>query len=113
MQRAIDGVAGEGSLPWPGTMPARAASTSSVRSARRQTFIILGGAIWALPVTILMYRALPWKTFKIAVAASVRTSAIVFLLVGTATAFGHLLALYRLPDHLTDAMLAISSNRSR
>ena len=61
-------------------------------------------------MTILVYRALSWADFKIAVAASVRTSAVVFLLVGTATAFAYLLALYRLPEHLTDAMLAISSN---
>jgi tripartite ATP-independent transporter DctM subunit len=68
------------------------------------------GAIWALVVTILVYRNLSWANFKIAVAASVRTSAVVFLLVGTATAFAYLLALYRLPDLLTEGMLAISSN---
>jgi tripartite ATP-independent transporter DctM subunit len=68
------------------------------------------GAIWALVVTVVVYRALSWDSFKIAVAASVRTSAVVFLLVGTATAFAYLLALYRLPDLLTEAMLAISSN---
>jgi tripartite ATP-independent transporter DctM subunit len=68
------------------------------------------GAIWALVVTILVYRALTWENFKVAVAASVRTSAVVFLLVGTATAFAYLLALYRLPDLLTEGMLAISSN---
>jgi len=68
------------------------------------------GTIWALAVTILVYRALTWDLFKVAVAASVRTSAVVFLLVGTATAFAYLLALYRLPEHLTDLMLAISDN---
>ncbi|MBX9596274.1 MAG: TRAP transporter large permease [Roseomonas sp.] len=68
------------------------------------------GAIWALLVTILVYRNLTWESFKVAVAAAVRTSAVVFLLVGTATAFAYLLALYRLPDLLTDGMLAISSN---
>lgn len=68
------------------------------------------GAIWALVVTIVVYRALSWDSFKIAVAASVRTSAVVFLLVGTATAFAYLLALYRLPEILTDGMLAISDN---
>jgi tripartite ATP-independent transporter DctM subunit len=68
------------------------------------------GAIWALVVTIAVYRALTWENFKIAVAGSVRTSAVVFLLVGTATAFAYLLALYRLPDLLTEGMLAISSN---
>ena len=46
----------------------------------------------------------------IAVRASVRTTAVVFLLVGTATAFAWLLAMYRLPDILTEGMLAISSN---
>lgn len=68
------------------------------------------GTIWAIAVTVLVYRALTWERFKIAVAASVRTSAVVFLLVGTATAFAYLLALYRLPEHLTDLMLAISDN---
>ena len=68
------------------------------------------GTLWALFVTIIVYRNLSWSDFKIAVAASVRTSAVVFLLVGTATAFAYLLALYRLPDLLTDGMLAISSN---
>jgi tripartite ATP-independent transporter DctM subunit len=68
------------------------------------------GAIWALVVTVIVYRALSWESFKVAVAASVRTSSVVFLLVGTATAFAYLLALYRLPEHLTDAMLAISDN---
>ncbi len=68
------------------------------------------GTIWALLVTIVVYRNLTWENFKIAVAAAVRTSAVVFLLVGTATAFAYLLALYRLPDMLTEGMLAISSN---
>jgi tripartite ATP-independent transporter DctM subunit len=68
------------------------------------------GTIWALLVTIVVYRNLTWENFKVAVAASVRTSAVVFLLVGTATAFAYLLALYRLPDLLTEGMLAISSN---
>ncbi len=68
------------------------------------------GAIWALAVTLLVYRALSWADFVIAVRASVRTTSVVFLLVGTATAFAWLLAMYRLPDILTEGMLAISSN---
>ncbi|WP_439597449.1 TRAP transporter large permease [Falsiroseomonas sp.] len=68
------------------------------------------GTLWALLVTVLVYRSLSFADFKVAVAASVRTSAVVFLLVGTATAFAYLLALYRLPDLLTEGMLAISSN---
>jgi tripartite ATP-independent transporter DctM subunit len=68
------------------------------------------GTIWALLVTLLVYRALPWESFVLAVRTSVRTTAVVFLLVGTATAFAWLLAMYRLPELLTDGMLAISGN---
>lgn len=68
------------------------------------------GAIWALLVTLLVYRNLSWPDFVIAVKASVRTTSVVFLLVGTATAFAWLLAMYRLPELLTEGMLAISAN---
>jgi tripartite ATP-independent transporter DctM subunit len=68
------------------------------------------GTIWAFLVTLLAYRSLSWEGFTTAVAAAVRTSAVVFLLVGTATAFAYLLALYQVPDLLTQAMVAISDN---
>jgi len=68
------------------------------------------GAIWAVLVTLLVYWSLAWADFKTAVAASVRTTAVVFLLVGTASAFAYLLALYQLPGMLTQAMLAISDD---
>jgi tripartite ATP-independent transporter DctM subunit len=68
------------------------------------------GTIWAILVTLLVYRALSWPDFLTAVKASVRTTSVVFLLVGTATAFAWLLAMYRLPEILTEGMLAISSN---
>jgi tripartite ATP-independent transporter DctM subunit len=68
------------------------------------------GTIWAFLVTLLAYRSLSWEGFTTAVAASVRTSAVVFLLVGTATAFAYLLALYQVPDLLTRGMVAISDN---
>ena len=68
------------------------------------------GTIWAILVTFLVYRSLTWENFVISVRASVRTTAVVFLLVGTATAFAWLLAMYRLPDLLTEGMLSISDN---
>jgi tripartite ATP-independent transporter DctM subunit len=68
------------------------------------------GTIWALVVTLIVYRSLSWADFVVAVQASVRTTAVVFLLVGTATAFAYLLALHQFPDLLTRAMLAISEN---
>jgi tripartite ATP-independent transporter DctM subunit len=68
------------------------------------------GTIWAILVTFLVYRSLTWENFVVSVRASVRTTAVVFLLVGTATAFAWLLAMYRLPDLLTEGMLSISDN---
>lgn len=53
------------------------------------------GAIYAVAVTLLVYRELTWKGFKTAVAQSVRTTSLVMILVGCASAFAYMLALDR------------------
>ncbi len=68
------------------------------------------GAIWALVVTIFVYRELTWPAFKLAVFSAVRTTALVMLLVATASAFAYLLALYRVPELLALTMSTISEN---
>ena len=68
------------------------------------------GVIYALLITTLFYRSLSWEAFKIAVIRSVRTTSMVMVLVGCATAFAFLLALYRVPDNLTRFLLTISEN---
>ncbi|SCM66973.1 TRAP transporter large permease [Donghicola eburneus] len=68
------------------------------------------GAIWAILVTTLVYRELTWPAFKLAVITSVRTTALVMLLVATASAFSYLLALYRVPDLLGNFVAGISDN---
>lgn len=68
------------------------------------------GAIYAIVVTALVYRQLRWEPFKKAVYQSVRTTALVMILVGCASAFSYLLALYSVPELLTDALLQISDN---
>ncbi|MEC9483567.1 MAG: TRAP transporter large permease [Halomonas sp.] len=68
------------------------------------------GAIYAIVVTALVYRQLRWEPFKKAVAQSVRTTALVMILVGCASAFSYLLALYSVPELLTDALLNLSDN---
>jgi len=68
------------------------------------------GAIWALVVTIFVYRELTWKAFVAAVRTSVRTTAMVMMLVATASAFSYLLALHQVPVMLAHAATAISSN---
>lgn len=68
------------------------------------------GAIYAIAVTGLVYRQLTWAGFKAAVANSVKTTALVMILVGTASAFGYLLALYRVPETLSLMFTSISAN---
>lgn len=68
------------------------------------------GAIYALVLTAFVYRSLSWEHFKIAVATSVRTTAMVMILIGCAGAFGYLLALYQVPELLSSFLLAISDN---
>ncbi|WP_116083426.1 TRAP transporter large permease [Tropicimonas sp. IMCC34011] len=68
------------------------------------------GAIWAILVTALVYRELTWDKFVLAVVAAVRTTALVMILVATASAFAYLLALYRVPDLLATSVTMISDN---
>lgn len=68
------------------------------------------GAIYAIAVTALVYRELTWKAFRTAVLSAVRTTALVMILVGCASAFGYLLAFYRVPELLTGLLTAVSEN---
>ncbi|MDB4224555.1 TRAP transporter large permease [Granulosicoccus sp.] len=68
------------------------------------------GAMYALILTSLVYRSLTWEKFKLAVVSSVRTTAMVMILIGSANAFGYLLAIYQVPELLSAAMLTISEN---
>ncbi|WP_163559478.1 TRAP transporter large permease [Halomonas sp. NO4] len=68
------------------------------------------GAIYAIVVTGLVYRELRWASFKAAVLQSVRTTALVMILVGCASAFSYLLALYNVPQLLTEVLMALSDN---
>jgi tripartite ATP-independent transporter DctM subunit len=68
------------------------------------------GALYAIVVTAFVYRELSWTAFKAAVASSVRTTALVMILVGCASAFGYMLALYQVPDALAALVTSVSSN---
>lgn len=68
------------------------------------------GVIYALVVTVVAYRSLSWDGFTLAVAKAVRTTALVMVLVGCATAFAYLLALYRVPELLTQLLFTVSEN---
>ncbi len=68
------------------------------------------GAIYALALCTFYYRSLSWVGFKTAVASSVRTTAMVMILIAFASSFAYLLALYQVPAKLSDLLLAISDN---
>ncbi|WP_089794914.1 TRAP transporter large permease [Halomonas korlensis] len=66
------------------------------------------GAIYAIVVTAIVYRELRWASFKAAVLQSVKTTSLVMILVGCASAFSYLLALYNVPEMLTSGLMSIS-----
>jgi tripartite ATP-independent transporter DctM subunit len=68
------------------------------------------GALYALLLTAFVYRSLSWQSFVTAVVTSVRTTAMVMILIGCAGAFAYLLALYQVPTLLTELLITISEN---
>ncbi|WP_422074918.1 TRAP transporter large permease [Tranquillimonas rosea] len=68
------------------------------------------GAIWAILVTVFVYRELTWPKFVRAVTQAVRTTSLVMILVATASSFAYLLALYRVPDLLAESVTTLSDN---
>ena len=66
--------------------------------------------IYALCVTVFVYRSMTWRDFVSATTNAVRTTAIVLLVIGMASAFGWLLALNRVPAQLFDLLQGISDN---
>lgn len=68
------------------------------------------GTIYAFLATIIVYRALTWKNFKIAVVNSVKTTAMVMILIACTGAFAYLLTYYQVPTKMSEFLLSISNN---
>ena len=66
--------------------------------------------VYTIAVALLVYRSLGVAGFAKAVAGAVRTTSMVMLIIGSAAAFGWLLALLEGPTRLADLMLAITEN---
>ena len=69
--------------------------------------------VYALLVTIFVYRELTWTGFIEATLGAVRTTAMVLLVIGTAGAFGWLMAFLQVPQATIAPMQAISDNPHR
>ncbi|ODM44853.1 TRAP transporter large permease [Cereibacter johrii] len=66
--------------------------------------------VYALLVTILIYRTLTWSEFVHATIGAVRTTAMVLLVIGCAASFGWLLAYLKVPTALVAFMQGLSDN---
>lgn len=80
---------------------------SGVFTAAESSCIAL---LYALLITTLVYRALTWRDFIEATHGAVRTTAMVLLVIGCASAFGWLMAFLQVPQTAIEAMRAISDN---
>lgn len=69
------------------------------------------GVIYALFVTLLVYRSLTIKDFWLSVVQSIRTTAMVMVLIGAATSFAYFLALYEVPATILSLLLGITDNK--
>lgn len=66
--------------------------------------------VYAILVTILVYRQLTWTGFVEATLGAVRTTAMVLLVIGAAGSFGWLMAFLQVPQATIAAMKAVSDN---
>ncbi|MEL6419617.1 MAG: TRAP transporter large permease [Pseudomonadota bacterium] len=68
------------------------------------------GAIYAFVVTLVVYRSITVDKFKTAVLQSVRTTAMVMILIACAGAFAYMLTFYRVPAKTVDLLTGLTEN---
>ena len=61
-------------------------------------------------VAFFVYRSMNKKAFLTAVSSSIKTTGMVMILIGCASAFGYMLAFYQVPAVLSNAITSISDN---
>ncbi|MEO9682145.1 MAG: TRAP transporter large permease [Tateyamaria sp.] len=68
------------------------------------------GAIYAFLVTLLVYRSITFAKFQTAVLQSVRTTAMVMILIACAGAFAYMLTFYRVPVIMVEILTGLTDN---
>lgn len=66
--------------------------------------------VYTIVIGIFAYRSLGWTRFRQAATQSVRITAMVLLIIGAATAFGHALAILEAPSQLAGLITSITDN---
>jgi tripartite ATP-independent transporter DctM subunit len=66
--------------------------------------------IYALALTIFVYRSLSWQNFLKAAAKAVKTTGVVLLLIGVSNTFGYLITLYEVADLTGKSLASLSTD---
>jgi tripartite ATP-independent transporter DctM subunit len=66
--------------------------------------------IYALLMTVFVYRSLSWENFLKAAAKAVKTTGIILLLIGISATFGYLISLYGVAALTGKALAAVTTN---
>jgi len=66
--------------------------------------------VYAIFITVLVYRSLSWQAFVAATLGAVRTTAMVLLVIGCAASFGWLMAYLQVPTAIVLFMQTVSDN---
>ena len=67
--------------------------------------------VYAFLVTMLVYRDYKWRDLPLLIHRTVKTVAMVMILIGFASAFGYIMALMQLPAQVTAFFLTLSENK--
>jgi tripartite ATP-independent transporter DctM subunit len=67
--------------------------------------------VYAFLVTMFIYRDYKWRDLPLLVHRTVKTVAMVMILIGFASAFGYMMAIMQLPAKLTSFFLTVSGNK--
>jgi tripartite ATP-independent transporter DctM subunit len=68
-------------------------------------------SVYALLVTMLIYRDYKWRELPMLIGRVVRTVGMVMIMIGFSVAFGYMMALMRIPARATEFFVAISSDK--
>ena len=66
--------------------------------------------IYALVLTLFLYRSMTWKNFLKAGAKAVKTTGVVLLLIGVSNTFGYLISLYEVAEITGNALSGVSTS---
>jgi len=67
--------------------------------------------VYAFLVTMLIYRDYKWRDLPLLIHRTVKTVAMVMILIAFASSFGYVMALMQLPAHVTEFFLTLSDNK--